>query len=86
MSWSEEDERQLQRLLLIEREWEKHANPPMPPLNAPAPATDAAQTHEKISKPPEPSETKPKHFIDQICPEGSDKPSGKALGKDSWMG
>jgi hypothetical protein len=41
---------------------------------------------EKQSK-PEPAAIEPvRHFIDRICPEGSDKPSGKMLSKDSWMG
>jgi len=85
MSWTEDDERQLQRLLLIEKEWEKHASPPMPVLEPPAPA----QTNEKTSKPLEskPTIIEPdrRHFIDRICPEGSTKPSGKMLGKADWM-
>jgi hypothetical protein len=86
MSWTEEDERQLQRLLLIEKHWEETMNPSMPALQPPAPA----QTNEKNSKPPESKPTvigpDRRHFIDRICPEGSTKPSGKMLGKLDWMG
>jgi hypothetical protein len=80
---------ELERLLLIKQQWEKLVTPAVPALNAPTTARDEAQTNEKESKA---RESKPvaiepqRHFIDRICPEGSDKPSGKALGKDSWMG
>jgi hypothetical protein len=87
MSWTEDDERQLRRLLLIEKEWEQHANPAMPALQPPAPA----ETKEKSAKPREskPAENEPpRGFIDKWCDKfapGSDRPSGKALGKRSWM-
>jgi hypothetical protein len=59
---------------------------PVVTLDPPAPA----QMKEKSEKPQEPKPTviEPdrRHFIDRICPEGSTKPSGKMLGKDSWLG
>ena len=85
MNWTEDDERQLQRLLLIEKHWEEMMNPPTPALQPPAPA----ETHEKSAKPHESKSVAiepARDFIDRICPEGSDKPSGQALGKWHWMG
>jgi hypothetical protein len=85
VSLTPQEEIELERLLLIQREWEKHAAPAVPILQPPAPA----ETNEKSAKP---SESKPtviepdrRHYIDKICPEGSTKPSGKMLGKDGWM-
>jgi len=79
------EELELERLLLIMEHWETIANPAMPALQPPAPA----ETNEKSAKPREskPAAIEPvRDFIDRICGPGSDKPSGKILGKDSWMG
>jgi hypothetical protein len=93
MSWTEEDDRQVQRLSQIEKHWQETMNPPMPALNAPAPARDGAQTNERKIKPVESDETKskaPEDFLTKLCDKlagpGSNRPSGRALGKDSWMG
>jgi len=88
MSLSLDEELELERLLLLMEHWDKIASPPMPALQPPA----APETNGKKSKPSEPSETKEKPqkgFLDQWCDKfcpGSDRPSGKMLGKDSWMG
>jgi hypothetical protein len=61
-------------------------NPPMPALEPSAPA----QTNEKLLKPREESKSAAiepqRSFIDRICPEGFDEPSGKAFGKWDWLG
>jgi hypothetical protein len=89
MSLNLEEELELERLLLMMEHWDKLASPPVP-LQAPTPASPG---HEKKSKPLEVSETKTnaeKGFIDKLCDKlagpGLDRPSGRALGKDSWMG
>ena len=84
-SLSLEELQELERLLLMMEHWDKLANPPMPALQPPAPM-ETNEKSEKRSKPkPLPIEPQ-RDFIDRICGPGSDKPSGKMLGKWDWMG
>jgi hypothetical protein len=80
-----EELQELEKLLLIL----EYAQPEsVTPVVAPEPSAPA-QMKEKSEKPREPKSDaiEPvRDFIDRICGEGSDKPSGKMLGKDGWMG
>ena len=69
---------ELERLLLRLEQAENAPELPQPQVAPPVmrPAVKPAS---------EPTE-RPRDLIDRICGEGSDKPSGKALGKGSWMG
>jgi len=79
-----EELQELEKLLLI-LEFAQ-ANSPTPVV-APEPPAQTVNSQEKQSKPEAAAiEADRRHFIDRICPEGSTKPSGKMLGKDSWMG
>ena len=85
MSFGIDEALELERLLLVRAHWDKLANPPKPVLVAPV----GPETHEKKAKPPfglAKQKEKPQDFITRICGEGSDKPSGKALGPFDWMG
>ena len=95
MSLNREEELELERLLLMIDHWETIANSPMPALNAPPPLSGAVQSDEKSgkpvggktkSKPVSVPEEPARHFIDRICGPGSERPSGRALGKWDWMG
>ena len=79
-----EELQELEKLLLILEFAQPDSPTPLMPPEPPAPA----ETNEKSAKPRkfnsaaiEPA----RDFIDRLCGEGSDKPSGKSLTKWSWM-
>jgi hypothetical protein len=76
---------ELEKLLLILQFAQPDSPTPLVVLEPPA-RLETVKSQEKQSK-PEPAAIEPvRDFIDRICGEGSNKPSGRALGKDSWMG
>jgi hypothetical protein len=88
VSLTPQEEQELERLLLMQEAWERIANPSTPTLFNPKPAQSSAETNQpaESKKKAKPATEQPvRDFIDSICPEGSDKPSGPALGKRSWM-
>jgi hypothetical protein len=75
---------ELEKLLLI-LEFAQPDSPALVVAPEPPMPSRTVKPREKQSK-PEPAAIEPRDFIDRICGEGSNKPSGKAREKFDWMG
>jgi len=88
MSLDVDEKLELERLLMIRERWKETIGPSMPALRPSAPLPEAAKSAKPVEALPGECEAQ-KGFLDRWCDKfcpGSDKPSGKALRKDSWMG